>query len=82
MEETLWHKFTQHPDLQRELLETGSADLVFVSFALKLVTRVVVLTLARMPVKTQDGVPVRTDGVTTSSERPWSAYARSFAPTM
>jgi len=28
MEETLYHKFTQHYDLRRELLDTGNAELV------------------------------------------------------
>ncbi|KAI0950876.1 hypothetical protein AcW1_008067 [Taiwanofungus camphoratus] len=28
MEETLWHKFTQHQDLREELLATGDAELV------------------------------------------------------
>jgi diaminohydroxyphosphoribosylaminopyrimidine deaminase/5-amino-6-(5-phosphoribosylamino)uracil reductase len=28
MDETLWHKFTQHLDLKEELLETGNAELV------------------------------------------------------
>jgi diaminohydroxyphosphoribosylaminopyrimidine deaminase/5-amino-6-(5-phosphoribosylamino)uracil reductase len=28
MDETLWHKFTQHSDLKEELLSTGDAELV------------------------------------------------------
>jgi diaminohydroxyphosphoribosylaminopyrimidine deaminase/5-amino-6-(5-phosphoribosylamino)uracil reductase len=28
MNETLWHKFTQHQDLREELLATGDAELV------------------------------------------------------
>jgi len=28
MDETLFHKFTQHPDLQAELLGTGDAELI------------------------------------------------------
>lgn len=28
MDETIWHKFTQHPDLKAELLATGDAELV------------------------------------------------------
>jgi len=28
MEETLWHKFTQHPDLKDRLLSTGDAELI------------------------------------------------------
>lgn len=28
MEEALWHKFTQHDDLKRELLATGDAELI------------------------------------------------------
>jgi len=28
MDETLWHKFTQHLDLKEELLMTGDAELV------------------------------------------------------
>ncbi|KAF9002456.1 hypothetical protein BDQ17DRAFT_1168524, partial [Cyathus striatus] len=28
MDETLWHKFTQHEDLKEELLDTGDAELV------------------------------------------------------
>lgn len=28
MDITLWHKFTQHPDLKAELLATGDAELV------------------------------------------------------
>lgn len=28
MEEALWHKFTQHSDLQAELLGTGDAELI------------------------------------------------------
>ena len=28
MEEALWHKFTQHADLQAELLGTGDAELI------------------------------------------------------
>lgn len=28
MDEVLWHKFTQHLDLQQELLATGDAELV------------------------------------------------------
>ena len=28
MDETLWHKFTQHSDLKAELLATGDAELV------------------------------------------------------
>lgn len=28
MDETLWHKFTQHADLKEELLSTGDAELV------------------------------------------------------
>ena len=32
MEETLFHKFTQHADLQAELLATGGAELVEVIF--------------------------------------------------
>lgn len=28
MDETLWHKFTQHSDLKEELLATGDAELV------------------------------------------------------
>ncbi|KAE9400898.1 DUF1768-domain-containing protein [Gymnopus androsaceus JB14] len=28
MDETLHHKFTQHPDLMKELLDTGNAELV------------------------------------------------------
>lgn len=31
MDETLWHKFSQHPDLKQELLDTGDASLVEVS---------------------------------------------------
>lgn len=31
MEETLWHKFTQHPDLKDRLLSTGDAELIAVS---------------------------------------------------
>lgn len=31
MDETLWHKFTQHLDLKAELLATGDAELVEVS---------------------------------------------------
>lgn len=34
MEETLWHKFTQHQDLREELLATGDAELVEVCFVL------------------------------------------------
>jgi len=29
MEETLWRKFTQHPDLREQLLSTGNAELIF-----------------------------------------------------
>ncbi|THH29605.1 hypothetical protein EUX98_g4582 [Antrodiella citrinella] len=29
MEEVLWHKFNQHPDLKRELLDTKDAELIF-----------------------------------------------------
>lgn len=32
MEETLFHKFTQHADLRAELLATGEAELVEVKF--------------------------------------------------
>jgi hypothetical protein len=32
MEETIFHKFTQHADLQAELLATGDAELVEVHF--------------------------------------------------
>ena len=32
MEETIFHKFTQHADLQAELLATGDAELVEVRF--------------------------------------------------
>lgn len=28
MDEALWHKFTQHDDLKRELLATGDAELI------------------------------------------------------
>ncbi len=28
MDEALWHKFTQHGDLKRELLATGDAELI------------------------------------------------------
>lgn len=28
MDDVLWHKFTQHEDLKRELLATGDAELV------------------------------------------------------
>ena len=28
MNETLWYKFKQHPDLEEELLATGDAELV------------------------------------------------------
>ncbi|KAF8630184.1 hypothetical protein AX15_003063 [Amanita polypyramis BW_CC] len=31
MEDVLWHKFNQHPDLKAELLSTGSAELIEVS---------------------------------------------------
>lgn len=31
MDETLWHKFNQHPELRRELLDTGNAELIEVS---------------------------------------------------
>ncbi|KAH8100871.1 hypothetical protein BXZ70DRAFT_907037 [Cristinia sonorae] len=29
MEEVLWHKFNQHPELKRELLATGNANIIF-----------------------------------------------------
>lgn len=32
MDETLWHKFDQHPDLKAQLLATGNAELVEVRF--------------------------------------------------
>ena len=32
MDETLYHKFTQHPNLQNELLGTGDAELIEVNF--------------------------------------------------
>jgi predicted NAD-dependent protein-ADP-ribosyltransferase YbiA (DUF1768 family) len=28
MDITLWHKFSQHPDLMQELLATGDAELI------------------------------------------------------
>jgi len=30
MDETLWHKFTQYPDLKQRLLSTGDAELIHV----------------------------------------------------
>ena len=36
MEEALWHKFTQHPDLQAELLGTGDAELIEASLTIYL----------------------------------------------
>jgi len=35
MDEALWHKFTQHGDLKRELLATGDAELIEVCLKTK-----------------------------------------------
>ena len=54
MDETLWHKFTQHRDLREELLATGDAELVEVRAVPS--DDVIWLTSTRIRIRTPFGV--------------------------
>jgi predicted NAD-dependent protein-ADP-ribosyltransferase YbiA (DUF1768 family) len=45
MDETLWHKFTQHSDLKAELLATGDAELVEVLFYFRIMHMLITVLL-------------------------------------
>jgi hypothetical protein len=66
MDETLWHKFTQHHELREELLATGDAELVEV-FSILLVTYTMyIYRLNRIRIRTHFGVSALMDSVATS----------------
>jgi hypothetical protein len=57
MDKTLWHKFTQHPDLKDLLLSTGDAELIEVFYFIvsSLRYKSHLLQTTRTPVKTPSG---------------------------
>lgn len=72
MDDTLWLKFTQHLDLQQELLQTGDAELVEVRKPRSFVHRVSVnhtLIMHRIRTKIPSGALGLMDVVATNLER-------------
>lgn len=82
MDIALWHKFTQHSDLKQELLGTGDAELIEVSYyrLLELTPSFVIgLLLCRILIRTRSGASEWTVEGVTSSAKLWRDYVISFA---